>query len=489
MADSFGWESESPGPWSIGHSASIMLAMTKQTKFLMIGGFLGAGKTTTISRLAQYYMDLGLQVGLVMNDQANDLVDTFSLRAQGFDVAEVPGACFCCRFDGLVDVLKELGQEGAPDVILAEPVGSCTDVVATVIEPLRDRHGQKYAVGPLAVLVKPEHGRKILRRESKAGFSPKASYIFLKQIEEADIVVLNKVDKLSVDERNDLLQLLNTSFPEKQVLAISAREGQGLTALVSALGQPAPAHDRPMEVDYDTYAEGEAELGWLNSQATVSRPSSPFPLDEILFELVTELKGLMHQAGVEPAHLKVLGQAGGSTGVCNLVAGGEDVELSIPSQSTASEANLIVNARVATSPDALSQMVQQAIDAVAGNRQLVVSMPELQSFQPGRPVPTHRYGARSACCPPALLKTAIDGVRGSRLFFAARLGIRMPVCASLCSPQGRRRRAKGNRYQWEQALAFGWLPCAHGRVGSYALLVGAECATLPWLETRMPICC
>ncbi len=368
--------------------------MTKQTKFLMIGGFLGAGKTTTISRLAQHYLDQGLQVGLVMNDQADDLVDTFSLRAQGFDVAEVPGACFCCRFDSLVDVLTELGRDQAPDIILAEPVGSCTDVVATVIEPMRDRHGQTYDVGPLAVLVKPEHGRKILRREGKAGFSPKASYIFLKQIEEADIVVLNKIDKLSSDERNDLLQLISTSFPQKQVLAISAREGEGLGDLASALSQTAPNHDFPLEIDYDTYAEGEAELGWLNSQVTVARPDSPFPLDEVLFELVSELKDLMSQADVEPAHLKVLGQADGATGVCNLVAGGEEVELSIPSRSMASEANLIINARVATSPDALSHMVQLALDKVTGNRQLAIAMPQLQSFQPGRPVPTHRYGAR-----------------------------------------------------------------------------------------------
>ena len=44
----------------------------------------------------------GRRVGLVTNDQAQDLVDTNSLRAQGFPVEEVAGACFCCRFDDLV---------------------------------------------------------------------------------------------------------------------------------------------------------------------------------------------------------------------------------------------------------------------------------------------------------------------------------------------------------------------------------------------------
>ena len=64
-------------------------------RFIMIGGFLGAGKTTTLARLARTYQERGHKVGLVTNDQANDLVDTNSLRAQGFRVQEVAGACSC----------------------------------------------------------------------------------------------------------------------------------------------------------------------------------------------------------------------------------------------------------------------------------------------------------------------------------------------------------------------------------------------------------
>src|SRR3954462_1928910 len=97
-------------------------------RFVMLGGFLGAGKTTTISRLARHYMGRGLKVGIVTNDQAQNLVDTTSLRSQGFRVEEVPGACFCCRFDALVGQVGGLEGGGRPAVILAEPVGSCTDL-------------------------------------------------------------------------------------------------------------------------------------------------------------------------------------------------------------------------------------------------------------------------------------------------------------------------------------------------------------------------
>src|SRR5260221_9997488 len=152
-----------------------------RVRFVMIGGFLGAGKTTTLARLARHYQGRGQRVGLVTNDQAQNLVDTNSLRAQGLTVEEVPGACFCCRFDDLVAKIGSLEEKQRPDVILAEPVGSCTDLVATVVQPLKDLYDTRLSVAPYAVLFKPSHGRKILTQASDAGFSPKAGYIFQKQ--------------------------------------------------------------------------------------------------------------------------------------------------------------------------------------------------------------------------------------------------------------------------------------------------------------------
>ena len=189
----------------------------QKTRFLMIGGFLGAGKTTTIARLARHYTDQGLRVGLVTNDQAYGLVDTQTLRAQGFDVGEVPGACFCCKFDDLVETAASLGADAQPDLILTEPVGSCTDLMATVLRPLNHLFGDRYELGPLAVLCKPEHGRKILGGGS-GGFSPQAAYIFLKQLEEAQLLVLNKVDRLSETEQAELIDLLHQRFPNKKIV-------------------------------------------------------------------------------------------------------------------------------------------------------------------------------------------------------------------------------------------------------------------------------
>ena len=81
--------------------------MSDKAQYFMIGGFLGAGKTTAVAALAQYLAKAGLRVGLITNDQGSELVDTSMLRARGFATEEIPGGCFCCRFNSLVDAAKK----------------------------------------------------------------------------------------------------------------------------------------------------------------------------------------------------------------------------------------------------------------------------------------------------------------------------------------------------------------------------------------------
>src|SRR5436190_11961601 len=281
------------GHWDldIGHFVTPLTQQPSMSpiRFIMLGGFLGAGKTTTIARLARQYQSRGLKVGIVTNDQATDLVDTNSLRAQGFDVGEVPGACFCCNFNKLTETVGQLEKTARPDIVLAEPVGSCTDLVATVMRPLQQLFSATFDVGPYAVLLKPSHGSRILRGDKRGGFSPQAAYIFKKQLEEADLIVINRIDELSADETDALTNLLQSQYAGTPVLRMSAKTGAGFEALVEFIDQRGRFGQRLMDVDYDTYAMGEAELGWLNSSLTVAA-ERPFSLDDLLLDIISRLQ-------------------------------------------------------------------------------------------------------------------------------------------------------------------------------------------------------
>ena len=153
---------------------------------ILCGGFLGAGKTTAITALARKLMQNGLRVALIVNDQAGGLVDQASALATGSPaVGEVAGGCFCCKLSAFTETLNQLGKDHQPDVFFAEPVGSCTDIVATVVLPLREIYGERVRVAPFSVLA---DCRRVIRElcpeavkvGGKKGFSKNVSYIFAK---------------------------------------------------------------------------------------------------------------------------------------------------------------------------------------------------------------------------------------------------------------------------------------------------------------------
>ena len=107
------------------------------------------------------------------------------------------------------------------DVILAEPVGSCTDLSATILQPLKDEFAGKLSVAPLSVLVDPERLANYLDGKS-SGLHQSAAYILQKQLEEADLIVISKADLLSPEAVESLKKRAAREWPHATVHAVSA---------------------------------------------------------------------------------------------------------------------------------------------------------------------------------------------------------------------------------------------------------------------------
>jgi Ni2+-binding GTPase involved in maturation of urease and hydrogenase len=369
--------------------------MEKQNvaRFVMIGGFLGAGKTTAITRMAQYLTGKGKRVGLITNDQSVDLVDTARVKAAGFPVQEITGGCFCCKFGSLVDASAALTKLTAPDVLIAEPVGSCTDLKATVSYPLRQMYGDAYRVAPLAVFVDPARCARVLGVSNSGGhFSEKVVYVYRKQLEEAEILVVNKVDTLDAAARQALVAALRKEFPRAEVMEVSAATGEGLDALFDRLVGGELGRENSMAVDYDVYADGEALLGWLNARADLSA-ATDLDGNALLMHLTRRLRDRMAKGGAEIAHLKLMlvpGEGSDVGSVSQTRTAGEPTATHTL-KAPVRRGSLLVNLRAEADPEWLKAEVQAELAAMANG--VRANVREIAAFRPGRPTPTHRMAA------------------------------------------------------------------------------------------------
>jgi Ni2+-binding GTPase involved in maturation of urease and hydrogenase len=366
-----------------------------KARYIMIGGFLGAGKTTAVGKLAKRLTESGLRVGLITNDQGRNLVDTAMLRSQGFATEEIPGGCFCCRFNSLVDAATKLTEQSRPDVFIAEPVGSCTDLVATVTYPLRRLYGDNFTVAPVSVLVDPIRARRVFGLEKGGSFSEKVLYIYNKQIEEADLVVIGKSDLLDEASLESLGRAIEAKFPGKEILVVSSRNGSNLDGWFARLTGGEQAAGQAMEVDYQVYADGEALLGWLNCTVQLASKNA-FDADTFLKRVAGEVQKRLQDRKAEVAHLKMtLSPDGGLFGeiaVVNLVRNDFVPELSLHLESPVTGGQLIVNLRAEAAPDVLDATVHEALSAsAAAFPGLTTTLEHLEHFRPGKPSPTHRF--------------------------------------------------------------------------------------------------
>jgi Ni2+-binding GTPase involved in maturation of urease and hydrogenase len=360
------------------------------TRYLLIGGFLGAGKTTAILRIAEELTARGQRVGLITNDQSIGLVDTRLLSSRGFPTAEVTGGCFCCKFNSVMEAADRLTEESCPEVFIAEPVGSCTDLKATVSYPLRRLHGDRYRVAPLSVLVDPLRAQRILGLATGNSFAPKVHYIYLKQLEEAEVIVINKCDLLDPIRLQQLEDALKARFPDRSVVRISAREGWGMEQWLDLILAGDLGNCPTMDLDYDTYAEGEALLGWLNATALLS---APVPADGNAYvrQLGEAIRAALEGESVEIAHLKMTLEPdgiGNDLAVANLVRSGSALELPHSLQEPLQSGTLIINLRAEADPNMLRELVLRLLSTPGGL--FTIALKNIEAFRPARPVPTHR---------------------------------------------------------------------------------------------------
>ncbi|MFN8007564.1 MAG: GTP-binding protein [Terriglobia bacterium] len=355
-----------------------------------VGGFLGSGKTTALVSAARELASRGLRVGVITNDQGKRIIDTQVMFSHGLAAEEIAGGCFCCKFNDLVRHAEQILNQYQPDIILAEAVGSCTDLAATVYQPLRRYYASRFDLAPLSILVEPARARTFFTMPDRH-FPESVGYLFKKQLAEADLIVINKNDLIQTSEWEILEQTLKEVVGNIPTHRMSALQGDGVAAWVDWLLSGRTGGDRILEIDYDTYAQAEGTLGWLNATVEMNSMSffSPRVLGSTLIEEIR--KRCLAENGII-AHLKILVVTAEGSDRIALTENLAETQWSEGRQFIpVTEASVIVNARVCLPPERLQQMVEQSVAVTADALQARSKIQDLESFSPSPPKPTYRF--------------------------------------------------------------------------------------------------
>lgn len=347
----------------------------------LLSGFLGSGKTTAIGRGAETLMQRGLQIAVVTNDQGINLVDSQAFNKLGIAWRQVGNGCFCCNYDAFEEQIKQLSDANQPDIIFAESVGTCTDIVATVFKPLVALQNARVTLTTI-VDARLLH---MIAIQQLAVFEEDVRYIFFKQIEEAEIVVINKTDLLGDAELEEIRAYANR-FANKKVIYQQTLAANGAEAWLQAIEWHANAGRKlvSLDIDYDRYAAGEAMLAYYDGIISVQSQHQDAP--EIAYALWESIVGRVRALELPVGHLK-----------CWLddcvkiseTSSGSNERAQIVSRK-ATSAVLLINARVQTTPSLLDKIIRNCIDAAKINTSCVISEEGTAVFSPGYPRPTHR---------------------------------------------------------------------------------------------------
>ncbi|MEL7126835.1 MAG: CobW family GTP-binding protein [Pseudomonadota bacterium] len=206
----------------------------------VIGGYLGAGKTTLINRLLR---DAGgTRLAVLVNEFGALPIDEDLIEQEGDSVIAIAGGCICCAFgDNLIGALSDLSaRDPAPDHILIEASGVAIPAsLAANISLL-----SQFVLSGIVVLADAETVTRMAEDQYLGD-------TILRQLSDSDLVVLTKADLVAEDAARAVATWLERVCGHANI--IPARQGHVPKALLfdtaprAALPQHVPHSDAQFE--------------------------------------------------------------------------------------------------------------------------------------------------------------------------------------------------------------------------------------------------
>ncbi len=186
----------------------------------LISGFLGSGKTTLMIDLGKRLGKKGKRVAIIVNEVGEVGVDGALIDAYGLNSVELTEGCICCSLSGsLQNTLRVVANDYKADIIFIEPTGiALPSKINGIIRTSMVEHESKLGICVVDAFRAPR-------------IYQEAELFFRRQIEDVDLVAVNKMELVSPEQLAEVEELVGRLNPKATVLRMSAKEDRGVEAI------------------------------------------------------------------------------------------------------------------------------------------------------------------------------------------------------------------------------------------------------------------
>ena len=191
-------------------------------KIDVISGFLGAGKTTLIKKLFESGFN-GEKIVLIENEFGEIGIDGGFLKESGIEIKDINSGCICCSLVGdFASSINEIIEKFNPERIIVEPsgVGKLSDIISAIKEIQSD-----VKLNILATVVDGPKAKVYLKNFGE---------FFINQVDAADTVIINKIDKLSDEKILEVVGLVKEKNSDANIITtpIASLSGEKLLSIL-----------------------------------------------------------------------------------------------------------------------------------------------------------------------------------------------------------------------------------------------------------------
>ena len=359
-----------------------------KTRMLVLGGYLGAGKTTLAINLAKTLKTkYDKSVAIITNDQGDVLVDTEYSKDAGFDTREIMGGCFCTNFNEFVSNARTLVTTGRPDVIIAEPIGTSTNIMSSVVAPMRSLYPNEFSVAPFTVVVDCVRALDILSKKKERAVDT-VDIIPAHQIREAEVIILTKIDlvdnKTIAAIKTEILRIL----PTAEIIETSSTDLSNIDSIVGMILSTKMSTRAPTGEKNQGFAFEKAKLGWYSGTFNIT------PTDDVdMYALATDMmKGVAKEYGPNSVvHVKVIIESPEAAAKMSLVQETMQVDGLYGSRYIKTPGKLVLNARIISPPKKLEETMRSLVESVPKNYPVKIEKIGEKCFSPKPESPSHFF--------------------------------------------------------------------------------------------------